>query len=79
VRSKRSAIVGTRVGNSKHLMGRKVVPESPVDHSRGKRRIKTGQEVASQCWCMKEYVQVSIEDVSAGRTASCGRDNCKEG
>jgi hypothetical protein len=30
-----------------------------------------------QCWCQADVVKVSVEDIRAGRTASCGQPDCR--
>lgn len=33
-------------------------------------------ELLTTCWCETSYLLVPAADVIAGRTRSCGRDNC---
>jgi hypothetical protein len=38
---------------------------------------ETGETVA-QCWCAKGFVGVTLDEVRACTTRSCGRPGCKE-
>lgn len=30
----------------------------------------------TQCWCRHKYLDVSLDEIRAGRTISCGRPGC---
>lgn len=42
----------------------------------GKSRVLPGDTVGAFCWCGRIEVPVPIEDVTNGRTGSCGRPKC---
>lgn len=56
-------------------------PAEPAEYSSARPRIDyehADGTVDSRCWCDRHTVQVTLEDVAAGRTRSCGARNCKE-
>lgn len=44
---------------------------------RSHQNVRNG-DLAVECWCRHEVIFVPPSVIRAGRTGTCGRDNCKQ-